>query len=114
MHALSLLALLLPLVAADDGYTKCDCQSAIGSGSTLTYNHDLSRWLCYHTYTNTASWSESEGRCIATQQYFAGDAWEKNCIIAGVQQGYYAFDSNNNPINNVPPMKADGAVGNCD
>ncbi|KAG6026024.1 hypothetical protein E4U40_002365 [Claviceps sp. LM458 group G5] len=114
MHALSLLALLLPLVAADEGYSKCDCQSAIGSGQTLTYNHDLSRWLCYHTYTNIASWSESEGRCIATQQYIAGDTWETNCIIAGVQQGYYAFDSKNNPITNVPPMKVDGAVGNCD
>ncbi|KAG5940547.1 hypothetical protein E4U59_002373 [Claviceps monticola] len=116
MHALSLLALLLPLVAADTGYSKCDCQSASGGGSVqnLSYNHDLSRWLCYHTYTNIASWSESEGRCIATQQYIPGDDWERNCIIVGVQQGYYAFDANNNPITNVPAIKVDAAVGNCD
>ncbi|KAG6219805.1 hypothetical protein E4U34_003393 [Claviceps purpurea] len=61
-----------------------------------------------------ASWSESEGRCIATQQYIPGKDWETNCIIAGVQQGYYAFDNKGNPITNVPAMKVDGAVGNCD
>ncbi|KAG5931820.1 hypothetical protein E4U60_005750 [Claviceps pazoutovae] len=114
MHALSLLALLLPFVAADEGYAKCDCQTASGSGQTLTYNHDLSRWLCYHTYTNIALWSESEGRCIATQQYIAGDTWERNCIITGVQRGYYAFDAKDVPITNVPAMKVESAVGNCD
>ncbi|CCE29403.1 uncharacterized protein CPUR_03096 [Claviceps purpurea 20.1] len=114
MHALSLLALLLPLVAADTGYAKCDCQTASGSGQTLTYNHDLSRWLCYHVYTNTALWSESEGRCIATQQPIPGDDWQTNCILIGVRQGYFAFDNKGNPITNVPAMKVETAVGNCD
>ncbi|CCE29402.1 uncharacterized protein CPUR_03095 [Claviceps purpurea 20.1] len=94
MHALSLFALLLPLVAADTGYSH--------------------HWLCYHVYTNTASWSESEGRCIATVQPIPGDDWQTNCIIAGVQKGYYAFDTKGNPITNVPAMKVDTAVGNCD
>ncbi|KAG6275392.1 hypothetical protein E4U47_000915 [Claviceps purpurea] len=116
MHALSLLALLLPLVAADTGYSQCDCQTASGAGSgqTLTYNHDLSRWLCWSIYDNIASWSESEGRCIATVQPIPGDDWQTNCIVVGVQKGYYAFDSNGNPITNVPAMKVDTAVGNCD
>ncbi|KAG5931819.1 hypothetical protein E4U60_005749 [Claviceps pazoutovae] len=116
MHALSLLALLLPLVAADTGYSECDCQTASGpgSGQTLTYNHDLSRWLCYHTYTNTALWSENKGRCIATQQPIPGDEWQTNCIVIGVQQGYYAFDPKGVPVTNVPAMKVDTAVGNCD
>ncbi|KAG6114596.1 hypothetical protein E4U14_001352 [Claviceps sp. LM454 group G7] len=113
MHALSLLALLLPLVAADTGYAQCDCQTASGSGQTLTYNHDLSRWLCYHIYTNIALWNENVGRCVATQQYIAGDVWQQNCIQIGLQ-GYYAFDSNGNPITNVPAMKVQTAVGNCD
>ncbi|KAG6022073.1 hypothetical protein E4U19_002551 [Claviceps sp. Clav32 group G5] len=114
MHALSLLALLLPFVAADEGYAQCDCQTASGSGQTLTYNHDLSHWLCYHIYTNIASWSEKDGRCVATQQFIAGDVWQQKCIEVGVQQGYYAFDANGNPITNVPAMKVDTAVGNCD
>ncbi|KAG6156003.1 hypothetical protein E4U37_000703, partial [Claviceps purpurea] len=52
--------------------------------------------------------------CIATVQPIPGDDWQTNCIVVGVQKGYYAFDSKGNPITNVPAMKVDTAVGNCD
>ncbi|KAG6170534.1 hypothetical protein E4U51_000792 [Claviceps purpurea] len=53
-------------------------------------------------------------RCIATQQPIPGDDWQTNCILIGVRQGYFAFDNKGNPITNVPAMKVETAVGNCD
>lgn len=50
MHALSLFALLLPIVAVN-GYTQCDCQTASDDGK-WKFDPVLTHWVCYHSYGN--------------------------------------------------------------
>ncbi|KAG6074991.1 hypothetical protein E4U30_006852 [Claviceps sp. LM220 group G6] len=115
MHTLSLLAVLLPLVSplvAANVHAQCDCQTWT-EGGQWGYNRDLTRWLCYHLYTNIATWSEQYGRCIATSLMIDGQTWEDKCIEFGTQQGYYHFDDKGVPITNVPAIKVGAAVGHC-
>ncbi|KAG6082813.1 hypothetical protein E4U15_002260 [Claviceps sp. LM218 group G6] len=112
MHALSLLALLLPIVAVN-GYTQCDCQTASDDG-VWKFDPVLTHWVCYHSYGNHALWSETEQRCVANQgATLDGDAWQQMCIAAGVQNGYYDFDKTGAPITNVPAMMVGHAAGQC-
>ncbi|KAG6052961.1 hypothetical protein E4U17_005171 [Claviceps sp. LM77 group G4] len=118
MHALSLLAVLLPLVSplvAANLHSQCDCRTWTDSpeGGEWGYNRDLTRWLCYHVYTNTASWSEDYGRCVATVEMFDGQPWEDKCVEVGVKEGYYRFDRDGHPITNVNPIKVGAATGHC-
>lgn len=52
MHALSLLALLLPLAAGNKHY-QCDCMSwTAGDGQNWIHDATLSHYVCHHYYTN--------------------------------------------------------------
>ncbi|KAG6209988.1 hypothetical protein E4U50_002784 [Claviceps purpurea] len=111
MHALSLLALLLPLVAAD-GFSQCNCQTASDNG-VWTYDPVLTHWVCYKSYTSVANFDTSVGGCVDPSANIDGDTWQKLCIEAGVTNGYYAFDFKGAPITNVPAMKVAHAAGKC-
>ncbi|KAG6300214.1 hypothetical protein E4U09_007267 [Claviceps aff. purpurea] len=102
MHALSLLALLLPLVAAD-GFSQCNCQTASDDG-LWTYDPVLTHW---------ASFDANVGGCVAPNANIDGDTWQQLCINAGVSNGYYAFDSKGAPIKSVPAIKVAHAAGKC-
>ncbi|KAG5931818.1 hypothetical protein E4U60_005748 [Claviceps pazoutovae] len=111
MHALSLLALLLPLVAADS-FSQCDCKTASDDGK-WTSDPALTHWVCYNSYANTANFDANVGGCVSTQANIDGDTWQQSCIDAGVSSGYYAFGSDGKPITNVPAMKVAHAAGQC-
>ncbi|KAG6117391.1 hypothetical protein E4U13_001128 [Claviceps humidiphila] len=111
MRAYSLLAVLLPLVSAN-AHAQCDCQTW-SEGGQWGYNRDLTHWICYHVLTNTASFMDNYGRCVATQSLIDGQGWEDLCVKYGTQEGYRAFDNKGNPIESGPLLKVGAATGHC-
>ncbi|KAG6116908.1 hypothetical protein E4U14_008282 [Claviceps sp. LM454 group G7] len=88
MHALSLLAVLLPLVAADM-HKQCDCWSF--DTDKWEYNTGLTNYVCdtyYGGQNHLAVYDDGLGRCLSRDKKIDGDEWETLCKISG-QNGYY-------------------------
>ncbi|KAG6057756.1 hypothetical protein E4U17_000971 [Claviceps sp. LM77 group G4] len=107
MHALSLLALLLPLVAAK-GHKLCTCRTYTAAQGWET-NPVLARW---------ALWDDKSQRCVArpdgpVDDKIDGDTWEKQCAFYGTQDGYYPIDPKGLPDRSKDPLKVDIALGQC-
>ncbi|KAG6231323.1 hypothetical protein E4U25_007004 [Claviceps purpurea] len=105
MHALSLLALLLPLVAANT-HKQCGCRTYTADHGWET-NTDLAHW---------AIWDDYAQRCAAredTDDYLIdGQIWENQCIYYGTQAGYYPLNALGYPTSSKA-LKVDIALGQC-
>ncbi|KAG6231322.1 hypothetical protein E4U25_007003 [Claviceps purpurea] len=107
MHAPSLLALLLPLVAAKS-HKLCTCRTYTAANGWET-NPVLARWVCY---------SHFFGICVArpdgpVDNKIDGDTWENRCNFYGTQDGYYPIDPKGHPDRSKDPLKVDIALGQC-
>ncbi|KAG6027282.1 hypothetical protein E4U19_002115 [Claviceps sp. Clav32 group G5] len=111
MHALSLLALLLPLAAADT-HKECDCMSW-KQGESWGHNAVLTQWVCQSFYPNKGQWNDSSKRCVAINgNKFDGDTWEGYCKAAG-RWGYHAIKPNGLGEATGPTLTVGAATGNC-
>ncbi|KAG6310416.1 hypothetical protein E4U22_003278 [Claviceps purpurea] len=107
MHALSLLALLLPLVAANT-HKDCTCRTYTAAHGWET-NPVLAHW---------ALWDDKSQRCVArpdgpVDNKIDGDTWESKCILYGTQDGYYPITPKGNPDKSQDALKVDIALGQC-
>ncbi|KAG6180590.1 hypothetical protein E4U24_003556 [Claviceps purpurea] len=95
MHALSLLALLLPLVKAKF-YDECKC-SSYNVGSDWEQNDVLTEYICTVNYRTAAQYDRITKRCVANPDWgtFDGGLWSEDCKAASVH-GYF-------PIKNGKP-----------
>ncbi|KAG6276063.1 hypothetical protein E4U47_000298 [Claviceps purpurea] len=113
MHALSLLALLLPLAAGNKHY-QCDCMSWT-AGENWIHNAALSHYVCHHYYTNDGVWNANSGLCLAKPGYkFDGEPWEKNCKEA--ISGFYPVvtdEYGTESLNRTTKITAGAATGWC-
>ncbi|KAG5954446.1 hypothetical protein E4U58_007600 [Claviceps cyperi] len=115
MHALSLLALLLPLAAANN-HLQCDCMSW-NQGENWVHNAMLTQWVCWSFYQNQAIYDSRQGRCVATPgNKIGGEPWEKHCKDSGAS-GYYPIESdsygNETPNTSQPARRIGAAAGSC-
>ncbi|KAG5934405.1 hypothetical protein E4U59_006248 [Claviceps monticola] len=87
MHAISLLAFLLPLVAARN-HKQCDCWSFNDDG--WSYNTGLTHYVCNSFYQDNhlALYDDGLGRCLSRDEKLDGDEWDLLCKQAG-QNGYH-------------------------
>ncbi|CCE29363.1 hypothetical protein E4U22_004117 [Claviceps purpurea] len=113
MHALSLLALLLPLAVADT-HDQCDCMSWGGAqGNSWGHNAVLTQWVCQSFYPNKGQWDASSKRCVGINgNKFDGDTWEGYCKAAG-KWGYHKIKANGLGEATGPTLKVGAATGNC-
>ncbi|KAG6310427.1 hypothetical protein E4U22_003275 [Claviceps purpurea] len=116
MHALSFLALLLPLVAAKS-HKLCTCRTYTAANGWET-NPVLARWVCYSHFFGIALWDDKSQRCVArpdgpVDNKIDGDTWENRCNFYGTQDGYYPIDPKGHPDRSKDPLKVDIALGQC-
>ncbi|KAG6099861.1 hypothetical protein E4U14_007187 [Claviceps sp. LM454 group G7] len=110
MHALSLLALLLPLVAANR-HKQCDCMSW-KSGEDWTHNEMLSYFVCWNDFKGQAKFNFNTKRCEALPgQWIDGDTWEGHCKSAGL--GYFPVSMDGIMDVSGMPLHVDAAAGSC-
>ncbi|KAG6161075.1 hypothetical protein E4U22_002229 [Claviceps purpurea] len=114
MHALSLLALLLPLVAAAK-HDQCDCMSWY-QGGKWDHNRYLTKWICKYTDAygpDKTRFDEHSGQCVGINGFqINGAEWEGNCKRVGVQ-GYYPIGMDGIIDISGGLKKIDEATGNC-
>ncbi|KAG5943563.1 hypothetical protein E4U60_006580 [Claviceps pazoutovae] len=115
MHALSLLALLLPLAAGNKHY-QCDCMSwTAGPGQNWIHDATLSHYVCFQYYGKDGVWNANQGLCVAKPGFkFDGQSWENNCKDA--ISGYYPVvtdDYNNELLDKTKKIVAGAATGWC-
>ncbi|KAG5919261.1 hypothetical protein E4U61_001021 [Claviceps capensis] len=115
MHALSLLALLLPLAAGNKHY-QCNCMSwTAGPGQNWIHDATLSHYVCHHYYGNDAVWNANQGLCLAKPGYkFDGQPWENNCKDA--ISGFYPIltdEYGNESLDRTRKIVAGAATGWC-
>ncbi|KAG6082727.1 hypothetical protein E4U30_002460 [Claviceps sp. LM220 group G6] len=110
MYALSLLALLLPLAAANT-HNQCDCMSW-SENQPWIHNAELTQWVCQSFYPNKGRWDDSSKRCVATNGQFDGDTWEGYCKAAG-QSGYHKIKPNGLGEATGPILRVGAAAGHC-
>ncbi|KAG5942808.1 hypothetical protein E4U59_000887 [Claviceps monticola] len=112
MHALSLLAILLPLAAADT-HNWCSCQSwTAGPQANWGVNQMLSYFVCSQDYKGVAKFNVNTNRCEGQNGYkLDGDTWEGHCKAAG--QGYFPITMEGNIDIRGTPLRVDQAVGLC-
>ncbi|KAG5942446.1 hypothetical protein E4U60_007299 [Claviceps pazoutovae] len=110
MYALSLLALLLPLVAADT-HNWCTCLSW-SKGGDWGVNQQLSYFVCSQDYKGVAKFNIHNHLCEGLNGYqFDGDTWEGHCKAAGM--GYFPITSDGNMDIRGYPLRVDAALGSC-
>ncbi|KAG5914689.1 hypothetical protein E4U61_005442 [Claviceps capensis] len=110
MYALSLLALLLPLVAADT-HKRCNCLSW-SKGGYWDINEQLSYFVCSQDYKGVAKFDIDNDLCEGLNGYqFDGDTWEGHCKAAGM--GYFPITSEGNMDIRGYPIRVDAALGSC-
>ncbi|KAG6024411.1 hypothetical protein E4U40_003297 [Claviceps sp. LM458 group G5] len=102
MHALSLLALLLPLVAAKT-HKQCGCRTYTADKGWET-NIVLARW---------ASWDDKAQRCAERTDKIDGQTFEDQCKFFGTQGGYYPITAQGYPDKSGKPLMVDIALGQC-
>ncbi|KAG6099859.1 hypothetical protein E4U14_007185 [Claviceps sp. LM454 group G7] len=115
MYALSLLALLLPLAAAND-HLKCDCMSW-SEGQNWIHNAQLTHYVCSTYYKDNAVYDAHGGRCIAEPGYkISGQPWEDLCKSAGAD-GFYPIVVDQYGSETVDkskkPLTIGAAAGSC-
>ncbi|KAG5988965.1 hypothetical protein E4U52_006071 [Claviceps spartinae] len=115
MHALSLLAILLPLVAAKS-HGACDCMSWTQETGWI-HNADLTHWVCmvdykYNRYNSR--FDADTGRCVADgDMKIDGQTWEDQCKEEGAA-GYFRLDPKTGATLDVDNLlKVGAAVGHC-
>ncbi|KAG6020994.1 hypothetical protein E4U19_002110 [Claviceps sp. Clav32 group G5] len=113
MHALSLLALLLPFVVAKK-HDQCDCMSWTKETGWI-HNKDLSHWVCKVHYAAADYGSRFDvdtGRCVADGDWkIDGQDWENACIDEG-HSGYFILDDQGYNVN-LTLYKVGAATGDC-
>ncbi|KAG6090493.1 hypothetical protein E4U30_001149 [Claviceps sp. LM220 group G6] len=114
MHALSLLAILLPLVAAKP-HGACDCMSWTQETGWI-HNADLTHWVCtvyYKEVHYNSRFDANSGQCVVDGDWkIDGQTWENQCKEEGAD-GYHALDENNATLDNGKVFKVGAAVGHC-
>ncbi|KAG6111262.1 hypothetical protein E4U13_004910 [Claviceps humidiphila] len=110
MYALGLLALLLPLAAANT-HNQCDCMSW-SEKQPWIHNAQLTRWVCDSFYIDKASWDENSKLCVATNAQFDGDTWEGYCKAAGYW-GYYPTRPDGSHDASKDILRVGAAAGHC-
>ncbi|KAG5951913.1 hypothetical protein E4U58_001021 [Claviceps cyperi] len=114
MHALSLLALLLPLVAARK-HKQCDCMSWSPGGQWI-HNADLTHWVCnvyYQEVNYDSKFDASTGRCQTDGKWkIDGDDWENQCKSEG-STGYFLLDNEGGIIDSSKLHTVGAAAGHC-
>ncbi|KAG6155902.1 hypothetical protein E4U37_000789 [Claviceps purpurea] len=103
MHALSLLALLLPLAAANT-HAQCDCMSW-SEGQDWIHNAGLTQAVCDSSfYKNKAKFNPTTNRCEGlTNFWIDGKTWEDQCKSSG--KGYVDAHGTH--------LKVGAAAGSC-
>ncbi|KAG5945378.1 hypothetical protein E4U59_005916 [Claviceps monticola] len=113
MHALSLLALLLPFVVADK-HDQCDCMSWTQETGWI-HNPTLTHWVCQVHYTEVhygSRFDKDTGRCVVDGQWkIEGQDWEDACKREG-SEGYLDLDAQD-PQQRLASHTVGAATGNC-
>ncbi|KAG5957811.1 hypothetical protein E4U58_005642 [Claviceps cyperi] len=111
MHALSLVALLLPLVAANK-HKECDCWS--WDTNKWEYNTVLTNYVCnmYYSDNNIAVYDDGLGRCLSRTGQIDGDQWEGLCKTAG-GNGYHSITNTGLIDLNSPLQYRNAVFGHC-
>ncbi|KAG6116252.1 hypothetical protein E4U13_002008 [Claviceps humidiphila] len=113
MRAYSLLALLLPLVAANE-HRQCYCQTWNSDQEGWIHNEDLTHFVCAKDYYDIAKYDDGKGRCITKpHQRIDGAMWENDCRRIGEVNGYLPFTALGDADNSAPVKKVIHAVGAC-
>ncbi|KAG6155899.1 hypothetical protein E4U47_000297 [Claviceps purpurea] len=112
MHALSLLAILLPLAAADT-HNWCSCQSwTSGPNAKWGVNQMLSYFVCSQDFKGVAKFDVNTNRCNGLNGYkIDGDTWNGHCKAAAL--GYFPITMDGYMDIRGTPLKVDEAVGLC-
>ncbi|KAG6090494.1 hypothetical protein E4U30_001148 [Claviceps sp. LM220 group G6] len=115
MHALSLLALLLPFAAANP-HKRCDCMSWTQETGWI-HNADLTHWVCkvyYKEVDYNSRFDASTGRCVVDGSLkIDGQTWENQCKEEA--SGYFRLDPTTGATLDVGKglLKVSAAVGSC-
>ncbi|KAG5932027.1 hypothetical protein E4U60_005536 [Claviceps pazoutovae] len=110
MHVI-LLALLLPLVTAND-HRQCDCWSW-STGGRWGYNTVLTQWVCHQYFRGVAVYDDGIGRCLARgKKKIEGQDWDTCCKIAGYN-GYFPLTPLGKANLTALPITVQVAVGHC-
>ncbi|KAG6076081.1 hypothetical protein E4U30_006784 [Claviceps sp. LM220 group G6] len=113
MRAFSLLAFLLPLVAANE-HRQCYCMSWSNDQQGWIHDEDLTHFTCAKDYYDIAKWDDGLKRCVAKpHQRIDGDMWENDCIAIGVNNGFLPFTPQGDADQSAPVKKVIHAVGSC-
>ncbi|KAG6029038.1 hypothetical protein E4U40_000713 [Claviceps sp. LM458 group G5] len=112
MHAISLLAFLLPLVAAKDHH-ECDCWS-FNDPDGWGYNTVLTNYVCdnYYQDKKIAVYDDGSGRCNSRGKHLDGDEWDLMCKEAG-QNGYHAITTDGDIDLSSPLQYRKDVFGHC-
>ncbi|KAG6084812.1 hypothetical protein E4U30_004480 [Claviceps sp. LM220 group G6] len=115
MHAISILALLLPLVAAHS-HKQCDCMTW-SDGQDWGHNAILTHFVCVEDYNHRAVYDDATKRCVVTgDNRIDGDEWESLCRRYGVVEGFAPIGPKNEPVfpkYPAPPLRVGAAAGSC-
>ncbi|KAG6054744.1 hypothetical protein E4U17_003507 [Claviceps sp. LM77 group G4] len=112
MHALNLLALLLPFVAAKK-HDQCDCMSWTKETGWI-HNQYLTHWVCHVHYREVEYQSRFDidtGRCVVDGWKIKGQDWEDACKEEG-RDGYLILDDKDYHVN-LTSYTVGAATGNC-
>ncbi|KAG5913057.1 hypothetical protein E4U61_007449 [Claviceps capensis] len=113
MRALSLLALLLPFVAADK-HDQCDCMSWTQETGWI-HNPDLTHWVCHVHYMEVSyksRFDKNTGRCVVDgKRKISGQDWEDACKSEG-HDGYLILDDQANH-QDLTSYTVGAAAGDC-
>ncbi|KAG5934970.1 hypothetical protein E4U60_003429 [Claviceps pazoutovae] len=113
MRAFSLLAFLLPLVAANE-HKQCSCQTWTNDQEGWKHDADLTRNVCGKNFYDVAKWDDGSQRCIAfPHKRIDGDLWNGDCIQHGVTNGYHSFTPDGYVDETSPVKHVNQAVGDC-
>ncbi|KAG6113042.1 hypothetical protein E4U13_004033 [Claviceps humidiphila] len=91
MHALSLLALLVPFVAAK--WYSCDCGSLNEKGESVA-NVQLTQWVCLKSYKGQAVFDADLKRCVATSGNTIDEGIFGSFCQAAATNGFYPIEGN--------------------
>ncbi|KAG5987284.1 hypothetical protein E4U52_007725 [Claviceps spartinae] len=111
MHALSLLAILLPLVKATL-HNQCYCVTW-NEQQPWSQNAELTEYICVKQYPDVAQYDKILKRCVNVTAgwVFVGQKWENQCKDAS-SHGYFPIVNGSADLSVAPATDAI-AVGSC-